>query len=115
VIAALILAPTAIAIAWAGGWLWAGLVTMTAIGLYVEWLMIVGAGRNASAIATGTAALSLAGFCLASGRLDAALVTMVLGIASIAFICRGQRRWVTAGFFYAAAAEIASVLVRLDQ
>src|SRR4051794_41383488 len=112
VIAALILAPAAIAIAWAGGWLWAGLVTMAAIGLYVEWLMIVGAGRNASVIATGTAALSLSGFCLASGRIDAALVTMVLGVVSVAFICPGKRVWVTAGFFYAAAAVIPSGPVR---
>src|SRR4051794_11764345 len=115
VIAALILAPAAIAIAWAGDWLWAGLVTMAAIGLYVEWLMIVGAGRNASVIATGTAALSLSGFCMASGRIDAALVTIVLGVVSVAFIPSGKRVWVMAGFCYAAAAEIASVLVRLDQ
>ena len=115
VIAALILAPTAIAIAWAGGWLWAGLVTMAAIGLYVEWLMIIGAGRNAGVIATGTAALSLSGFCLASGRIEAALVTMVLGVVSVAFICPGKRAWIAVGLCYAAAAEIASVLVRLDQ
>jgi phosphatidate cytidylyltransferase len=115
VVAALILAPTAIAIAWAGGWLWAGLVTMAAIGLYVESLMIVGAGRNAGVIATGTAALSLCGFCLASGQIEAALVTVLLGIVSVAFICPGRRAWVTAGLCYAAAAEIASVLLRLDQ
>jgi phosphatidate cytidylyltransferase len=115
VIAALILAPAAIAIAWAGGWLWAGLVTMAAIGLYVEWLMIVGCGRNAGVIATGTAALSLAGFCLASGRIEAALVTVVLGVVSVALICPGKRAWVAVGLCYAAAAEIASVLVRLDQ
>jgi phosphatidate cytidylyltransferase len=115
VIAALILAPLAIAIAWAGGWLWAGLVTMAAVGLYVEWLMIVGLGRNAGVIAAGTAALSLAGFCLASGRIEAALVTVVLGVVSVAFISPGKRGWVAAGLCYAAAAEIASVLVRLDQ
>jgi phosphatidate cytidylyltransferase len=115
VAAALVLAPTAIAIAWAGGWLWAGLVTMAAIGLYVEWLMIVGAGRNVGVIATGTAALSLSGFCLASGRIEAALVTMVLGAFSVSLICPGKRAWVGAGLCYAAVAEIASVLVRLDQ
>jgi phosphatidate cytidylyltransferase len=114
VIAALILAPLAIAIAWAGGWLWAGLVTMASIGLYVEWLMIVGRGRNAGVIAAGTAALSLAGFCLASGRVEAALVTVVLGVVSVAIICPGRRGWVAVGLCYAAAAEIASVLVRLD-
>jgi phosphatidate cytidylyltransferase len=115
VVAALILAPTAIAIAWAGGWLWSGLVTMAAIGLYVEWLMIVGAGRNARVIATGTAALSLSGFCLASGQIEAALVTVLLGVVSVAFVCPGKRAWAVAGLCYAAAAEIASVLLRLDQ
>jgi len=35
-----------IAIAYAGGWLWTGLVTLTAIGLYVEWLTIVGTARE---------------------------------------------------------------------
>jgi phosphatidate cytidylyltransferase len=115
IVAALILAPTAIAIAWAGGWLWAGLVAMAAIGLYVEWLMIVGCGRNAGVIATGTAALSLTGFCLASGRIDAALVTVLLGVVSVGFISPGKRAWAAAGLCYAAAAEIASVLVRLDQ
>jgi phosphatidate cytidylyltransferase len=114
VAAALVLAPTAIAIAWAGGWFWAGLVTMAAIGLYVEWLMIVGAGRNAGVIAAGTAALSLCGFCLASGRIEAALVTLALGVLSIGFLCPGKRAWVAAGFCYAAAALVASILVRLD-
>lgn len=114
VIAAVILAPTAIAVAWAGGWPWAGLVTMAAIGLYVEWLMIAGVGRNAGVIATGTAALSLSGFCLASGQIDAALVTVALGVASVGFFCRNKRAWGAAGFGYAAAALVASILVRLD-
>ena len=45
VLAALVLAPLALAIAYAGGWLWAVLVTLASIGLYVEWLMIVGLAR----------------------------------------------------------------------
>ena len=44
VVAALVLAPLAIAIAYAGGWLWTALVTLAAIGLFVEWLMVVGRG-----------------------------------------------------------------------
>ena len=42
IIAAAVLIPLAIAIAYAGGWLWTALVTLAAIGLYVEWLMVVG-------------------------------------------------------------------------
>ena len=115
VAAALVLAPTAIAIAYVGGWLWTALVTLAAIGLYVEWLMVVGAARDRRVVASGVAALAIAGLCLAAGRIDASLVALVLGFAAVATLSAEQRHWAAAGFVYAAAAEIASVLVRLDQ
>jgi phosphatidate cytidylyltransferase len=114
VIAALVLAPTAIAIAYAGGWLWAALVTLAATGLYVEWLMIVGAARQTRLTAAGVVALVIAGFCLASGYLDVSLLVLALGFAGVALLSPERRAWTAAGFFYAASAEIASVLVRLD-
>jgi phosphatidate cytidylyltransferase len=115
VIAALVLAPTAIAIAYAGGWLWAALVTLAATGLYVEWLMIVDATRQTRVVACGVVALVIAGFCLASGYLDASLLVLALGFAGVALLSQERRLWTAAGFFYAASAEIASVLVRLDR
>ncbi|MDO9062403.1 MAG: phosphatidate cytidylyltransferase [Bradyrhizobium sp.] len=114
VLAALVLAPAAIAIAYAGGWLWAALVTLAAIGLYVEWLIIVGAARETRVIASGASALVLGGFGLASGRIDAALVVLAIGLVAVASLSAERRIWNAAGFVYAAAAEIASVLVRLD-
>jgi phosphatidate cytidylyltransferase len=39
---------------------------------------------------------------------------MVLGLACVVLLSQERRIWVAAGFFYAAAAQIASVLVRLD-
>jgi phosphatidate cytidylyltransferase len=115
VVAALVLAPAAIAIAYAGGWLWTALVTLAAIGLYVEWLMIVGAVRDRPVVASGGAALAIAGLCLAAARIDAALAVLSLGLAAVAMLSQAPRRWPAAGFVYAATAEIASVLVRLDQ
>ena len=115
VLAALVLAPAAIAIAYAGGWLWTLLVTLAAIGLYVEWLMIVGAAQQTRAVVSGVAALAAAGLSLASGRTEAALFVLAVGLAAVALLSRERRIWTAAGFFYAAAAEIASVLVRLDQ
>ena len=114
-IAALVLAPAAIAIAYAGGWLWSALVTLAAIGLYVEWLMIVGAARETRVVASGGVALAMAGFCFAAGWTDASLVALVVGFAAVAWLAPERRYWAAAGFLYAAAAEIASVLVRLDQ
>jgi phosphatidate cytidylyltransferase len=114
VIAALILAPIAIAIAYAGGWLWILLVTLAVIGLYVEWLTIVGLAREMPVVVSGIAALAVAGLCLAIGRIDAAFVVLAIGLAAVALLTRERRNWTAAGFFYAAAAEMASVLVRLD-
>src|SRR6202035_6107727 len=79
VIVALVLAPAAIAIAYAGGWLWTVLVTLAAIGLYLEWLAIVGAARQMRVAAPGAVGLAIAGCCLALGRIDASLVPLALG------------------------------------
>jgi phosphatidate cytidylyltransferase len=114
VIAALVLAPSAIAIAWAGGWFWAALVTLAVIGLYVEWLIVVGAAPRTRVMAAGIAALAIAGLCLALARLDIALAALALGLAAVTLLSSEERGWAAAGFCYAAAAETASVLVRLD-
>ena len=114
IIAAAVLIPLAIAIAYAGGWPWASLVTLAAIGLYVEWLMVVGLVADRRVVATGVVALALAGLCLAIGRIDAALVVLGVGLVAVALLTPAQRNWSVLGFLYAAVAEIASVLLRLD-
>jgi phosphatidate cytidylyltransferase len=114
IIAGAVLAPLAIAIAYAGGWLWTGLVTLAAIGLYIEWLTIVGGARETRVVASGAVALAIAGCCFALGRIDAALLALVLGWTGVALISSDRRGWTAAGFGYAAVAQIASVVVRLD-
>jgi phosphatidate cytidylyltransferase len=113
--AALVLAPIAVAIAYAGGWLWTVLVTVTVIGLYLEWLAIVGAARQMRVVVPGGVGLAIAGCCLAFGRIDASLVLLALGFAGVALFSPERRGWTATGFGYAAAAQMASVLVRLDQ
>jgi phosphatidate cytidylyltransferase len=115
VIAALVLAPAAVLIAYLGGWPWTALVTLAAIGLYVEWLMIVGAAHERRAVVAGGVALAVSGLCLALGRVDASLLVLVIGLAAVAIVAPARRHWTAAGFGYAAAAQIASVLLRLDQ
>ncbi|MDB5620121.1 phosphatidate cytidylyltransferase [Tardiphaga sp.] len=46
VLTALVLIPVALGVAYAGGWLWAGLVTLVSVGLFIEWRTIVGAQRT---------------------------------------------------------------------
>ena len=113
--AALALAPVAVAIAYAGGWLWTAPVTLAAIGLYVEWLTIIGAARETRVVASGAVALAISGFCLGIGRIDASLLALVAGLTAVAVLSPQRRIWAVTGFCYAAAAQLASVLVRLDQ
>jgi len=113
--AALALAPVAVAIAYAGGWLWTALVTLAAIGLYVEWLTIIGAARETRVVASGVVALAISGVCLGIGRIDASLLALVAGLTAVAVLSPQRRIWAVTGFCYAAAAQLASVLVRLDQ
>jgi phosphatidate cytidylyltransferase len=124
VIAALILAPLTIAIAYAGGWWWAVLVTATAIGLYIEWLMIVGALqkpaapqpalRDRIAAVVGAVALALAGLAVAAGWIGVAMAVAVVGIAGAIATSPGHRIWTGGGLVYSALALGASVLVRVD-
>jgi phosphatidate cytidylyltransferase len=113
VAAALVLAPLTIALAYAGGPLWVALVTLAAVGLYIEWLTIV-AMRMPRVLAAGVVALAIAGLFLATGRIDASLLVSVVGLVAVMLLSRERRLWTTAGFGYAAAAEVASVVVRLD-
>jgi phosphatidate cytidylyltransferase len=114
VLAAIVLAPIAIAIAWYGGWLWALLVISATIGLYLEWLVIVGLARELRVSVPGVAALAVAGICLIAGRLDAAVIVLGIGLVAVGVLPPERRNWSATGFFYAAAAEVASVLVRHD-
>jgi phosphatidate cytidylyltransferase len=115
VAAASVLAPLTIAAAYAGGWLWSALVTLAAIGLYLEWLTVVGAAREIRVKVSGSVALAVAGWCLAAGQINVALAALALGLAVVVLLSPQQRRWTAAGFLYAAAAQTASVLLRLDQ
>jgi phosphatidate cytidylyltransferase len=114
VIAALVLAPAAVAIAYLGGWFWAALVTLAAIGLFVEWLAIVGEMRRTLVVASGVIALVVAGWTIGFGRFEAWLVVVLLGCVAVGSLAPERRIWAAAGFGYAAAAQIASILMRLD-
>ncbi|TYL91303.1 phosphatidate cytidylyltransferase [Bradyrhizobium rifense] len=113
VLAALVLAPLTIAVAYAGGWLWALLVTLVSIGLFAEWLMVVGAG-SAALTGAGTIVIAMMGACVAFGALKTAVVTGCVGGAIVTLIARGKFVWAATGFAYAAAALLASILVRKD-
>jgi phosphatidate cytidylyltransferase len=114
VAAALVLAPLTIAVAYAGGLFWAALVTLVAIGLFLEWLTVVSAARAIRVTVSGSVALAIAGWYLAAGQINVSLAALAVGIAAVALLSPERRGWSAAGFLYAAAALVASVLLRLD-
>jgi phosphatidate cytidylyltransferase len=115
VAAALVMAPVAIGAAYAGGWWWITLVTLATIGLYIEWLAVVGAARNKGAVIAGVGALTLSGWGLAFDRIEASLLMLAIGLVNVGALSGQLRRWTIAGFLYAAIAQLASIVVRLDQ
>ncbi len=112
--AAALLAPVALMFVFAGGWLWVLLVTAIAVGLFYEWHEIVNPARNPRTFAAGVIALELIGLALWFGWGGVAWAAFILGVTLIVFLATEQRRWTTAGFIYAAAALVASAMVRLD-
>jgi phosphatidate cytidylyltransferase len=115
VAAAAVLVPLALVCAYVGGWLWTVMVTLAVIGLYIEWLMVIGAARATRPAATGAVALALIGVCLSLARLDAGLLVAVLGLAGVALLSQQHRGWTAAGLLYAGAAQFAAVLLRADR
>ena len=115
VVSAIVLVPLAIAAAWAGGWYWAALVTVCAIGLFVEWLMMSQGALKPTLATTGAVALAIAAPFLALGNINAALVVLALGVIAVAFRSSAPRSWAIGGFLYAAAAQMSSIVVRLDR
>lgn len=113
-VTALVLAPLAIGILYAGGWFWTVLVTAVSVGIFIEWLMIVGARDNLRVLGAGVGALAITGLCLGFERYDGALPFALLGLVVVGYLGGEQRRWTASGYFYAAAALLASVLVRAD-
>lgn len=112
--AAAVLVPLALGAAYAGGVIWTALVSLIAIGLFIEWLGVVGEARAVRVTVAGALLLAVSGALLALGLIDFAVVALAVGLIVVAVLTSGHRGWAAAGFLYAAAAEIASVLVRLD-
>jgi phosphatidate cytidylyltransferase len=112
--AALVMAPFATAMAYLGGWFWIGLVTLAAIGLYVEWLTVIGV-RRFLLVLSGVLVLVGAGWLEAEHfNAQHLSVLIVFGVAVAALLSKDRRGWAMAGIGYALAASIASTMVRRD-
>jgi phosphatidate cytidylyltransferase len=114
IMAALVLAPLALAAAWFGGWFWTILVTLTVVGLFGEWMMVIGNLRP-NALMWGFAALGVAGLVLGYGSTEIAHLIIALGLfAMFLFSAREHKSWAAIGLAYTAAPLFSSILLRKD-
>lgn len=111
VAAAAVLIPLTLLAVWAGGWIWLGVATLVAFGLYIEWLDVVGA-RTPLATAAGLAGLFGVAVGLGLGRVGASYVLGALVLAIVALAVSPKRGWCLLGFAYALGALLASVVLR---
>lgn len=115
IMAAVVLAPLALLIAYAGGIWWQALAIAVGAGLFAEWAGIVGVLRSRVLLGTGLAGLVLAGLAFIAGH-----PLWIAGIAAVALLALGLlapaalRGWSMAGFVYALAALLGSLILRGD-
>ncbi|HLG82131.1 MAG TPA: phosphatidate cytidylyltransferase [Bradyrhizobium sp.] len=115
VLAAVVLVPLVLGAAYVGGVPWAALVTLAVVGLFIEWLMVVGVLHQRRVAVTGAIALALTGACLALARFELASLAAVAGLAAVAALSAQGRPWAVAGFLYAGSALFAALSLRADQ
>jgi phosphatidate cytidylyltransferase len=115
ILAALVLAPVAIAAALFGGWLWHGLATLVAVGLYAEWISVIGLKQDRRILAIGGVALLALSAALAWHAMSIAVLAALAGLVLVAALAPSSLRgWAASGFIYAAAAMVASIVLRFD-
>ena len=75
---------------------------------------VVGLASAVGARCRAGAGAGAGGLCFALGLIDVALIVLALGLIAVLLPSPERRGWAVAGFRYAAAALIASMLLRLD-
>jgi len=113
IVAGAVLAPLTLVAAYVGGWLWDLLATVATIGMFAEWLVVVRAYRRRS-VAAGVVILAMTGIMLMAGLIGPAVLIVIAGLVGLVLLAHVNRGWAALGLLYAAAALIASILVRAD-
>lgn len=109
-----VLIPLALGTAYLGGWPFAIVWWLAAVGVLWEWTSLVGGERSQGSFAVGTLALTAALVFLPDALLPAA-VSVLLGVAAAAMLAPAELRiWMPAGVLYSALVMIPPVLLRAD-
>ncbi len=114
VLAAVVLVPLALAAAYAGGPFWMTLATLGAVGLFVEWQMLV-KGAQPAVLGAGVFGLVMIAAALNLHDVGAAVICIGAGaLATGAFTTEQARFWAPSGMVYAGLPLLAAILIRQD-
>jgi phosphatidate cytidylyltransferase len=115
VASAVILAPVALAAAWFDDWIFALFWLIAAMLVLWEWIHLVAGPGHKLMFSASASALAVAALVESRERPIAAALLIVLGaFASLIFVQRRHRLWITAGVGYAGAMLLAPLLLRAD-
>ncbi len=115
ILSAIVLAPLAIAAAYAGSWVFALFWTMAALIVLWEWIKLVAGAGHVLMFSSCAAAIAVAALARFRERPIAALLIVGLGIlASVIFAPQARRTWIASGVAYAGAMLLAPLYLRFD-
>jgi phosphatidate cytidylyltransferase len=115
VFSALVLAPLAVAAAYAGGWPFGAFWLVAAIGVWWEWSTLVSGSMNRVLFVLGATPVALAMVLAEMGMSRTPILIIVLGALGAGVFARADRRvWTAAGLLYAGAILLGSLTLRRD-
>jgi phosphatidate cytidylyltransferase len=116
ILAALVLVPVALGVAYVGGWLFWLLWTAAGLAILYEWTTLVCGRASRLPFALGACALAAAVIIATEvGRFPAAVLIVALGaLGATVFVTARQRTWVAGGVAYAGALVLATIALRSD-
>jgi phosphatidate cytidylyltransferase len=115
VVAAAVLAPLALFIAWYGDWPFAVFWAAAAIAVLWEWTRMIAGPGHWLMLSSSASAIAMAAVVAWRGRPIAGLFLVGLGaLAATIFAPRERRFWITAGVGYAGMLMLAPIVLRAD-
>jgi len=115
ILSALVLAPLAIAAAYAGNWPFAIFWTLAALLVLWEWIKLIAGAGHLLMFSSCATALVAAALIAMRPRPIAAMLLVVLGaLASLIFAPPLRRTWIAGGVAYAGVMLLAPLYLRLD-
>lgn len=115
VLSAMVLAPLAIGVAYLGDWPFTLFWAAAALAVWWEWVRLVDPKGSQGAIALGACALVLEALLAGSGRIDKALIIVLLALFGIAVTATKHTKWIVGGILYASVLLLAPLIIRADE